>query len=411
MISVERLVVSIFLNEEAVEVGELALADRKIYFKYYPAFIDRGIEISPIQLKLSENILTADPKPFDGMFGVFNDSLPDEWGRLLLDRSLLKEGFSPNQATVLDRLAYVGNRGSGALTYHPKFEPEHIYNNNLELDEIATEVNGVIEGSSDEVIEKLFDLGGSSGGARPKIFVGYNQSKDHFIHGTENLPDGYEHWIIKFPGSTDPSDMANIEFAYHKMALAAGIEMSECKLFPGNSGQVYFGTKRFDRTKAGRTHMHSASGIMHNNFRLSNLDYGHIMDCAFTLERHVGAYEKVLQLAAFNVFAHNRDDHSKNIAFLMDHTGAWRLSPAYDLTFSSSSHGMHSTTVAGESKAPGTKHLLELATDFGVKNAHDLIENVRQVILDWPSFAKDASVSSKSLKTISSATKQVVGKG
>jgi serine/threonine-protein kinase HipA len=153
------------------------------------------------------------------------------------------------------------------------------------------------------------------------------------------------------------------------MALDAGIEMSESKLFKGKSGQAYFGTKRFDRIANKWLHLHSAAGIMHDNFRLSNLDYGNLMDCAFKLEKDVRAYEKILRLAAFNVFAHNRDDHSKNFAFLMDVHGNWKVAPAYDLTFSSSGHGMHSTMVANESANPTKKHLMELADYFKVKNA------------------------------------------
>ena len=144
------------------------------------------------------------------------------------------------------------------------------------------------------------------------------------------------------------------------MAVTAGIEMSECKLFKGKSGQHYFGTKRFDRINNRRIHVHTASGLMHDNFRASTMDYGHLMDYAFLLEKHVKAYEKVFRLAAFNVFAHNLDDHSKNFSFLMNNKGEWQFAPAYDLTYSYSSYGFHSTMVAGESQNPGAKHLMKL---------------------------------------------------
>lgn len=210
----------------------------------------------------------------------------------------------------------------------------------------------------------------------------------------------YEHWIIKFPSSSDRSDIGNIEYAYYKMALDAGIEMSESKLFKGKSGQAYFGTKRFDRDGNKRLHLHSAAGLMHDNFRLSTLDYGNLMDCAFILEKDVRAYEKILRLAAFNVFAHNRDDHSKNFSFLMDARGTWKVAPAYDLTYSSSGHGMHSTMVAKESANPSKKHLLELAAYFKVKNASDIIDEVQAAVFNWKNYAEQGEVSNESKNKI-----------
>ncbi len=162
--------------------------------------------------------------------------------------------------------------------------------------------------------------------------------------------------------------------------------------------------KRFDRDGNQCVHAHSVAGLMHDNFRLSSMDYGHIMDAAFQLENHVGAYKKVLRLAAFNVFTHNRDDHSKNVSFLMNSN--WQLAPAYDLTFSFSSHGFHSATIEGEGKSPDSQHLMELANVFGVENAQDIIEQVKEVTSNWTFYAKETGVSKASLqmidKTISS---------
>ncbi|MFT7033012.1 MAG: serine/threonine-protein kinase HipA [Cyclobacteriaceae bacterium] len=400
MIGVDKLVVSINLAGIEVDLGELASSGRKIYFKYHSSFIDRGIEISPFKMPLSEGILEVEHLPFDGLFGVFNDSLPDGWGRLLLDRTLFSRGISPTQITPLDRLSYVGTRGMGALIYRPEISSSFEHENALELDYLAEQMSHVLEGTSDEVLEELFDLGGSSGGARPKVFVGYNPETNQLVHGKEKLPEGFEHWIIKFSSSSDPSDMANIEYAYHKMALDTGIEMNPCRLFEGKSGKQYFGTKRFDRVGGNRVHMHSGSGLMHDNFRLSTMDYGNLMDCAFKLENHVGAYDKILRLAAFNVFSYNRDDHSKNFSFLMDEKGEWQVAPAYDLTFSSSSHGFHSTMVAGESKRPGKKHLFELAEYFGMKKPNQVIEKVRDVILKWNIYAQDYGVGATSTNLI-----------
>ncbi len=400
MTGIEKIAVSLSLEGQHFDVGELVLLNRKIYFKYTPGFLNRGLNLSPVRLPYNDTIVSAEFEPFEGLFGVFNDSLPDGWGRLLLDRTLTSKGINIAEITPLDRLAYVGSGGMGALVYEPEIEPGKATPHRPELDVIAREINQVLEGSSPEIIEKLFILGGSSGGARPKIFIGYNSQTGNLVHGIGNLPEGYAHWIIKFPSASDSREIANIEFAYHKMAQLAGIEMSECKLFEGESGRVYFGTKRFDRIGNTRLHMHTASGIMHDNFRMSTMDYGHLMDCAFRLEKHVRAYEKVFRLAAFNVYAHNRDDHSKNFSFLMNAKGEWRLAPAYDLTFSSSGYGFHSTMVAGESKNPGRKELMKLATHFGIKNAVTIIEQVQEAINSWDQIAKECGISAEKRQSI-----------
>ncbi len=397
---IEKIIVSIQLNEEDIAVGELVSDAKNIYFKYYTDLIKRGLEISPIKLKLNNLINKADPFPFEGLYGVFSDSLPDGWGKLLLDRALTARGVSIDDITVLDRLAYVGGNGMGALTYKPEIDEEVQIEFKVELDEIAKATNQIITGAATNVLDELFKLGGSSGGARPKILVGYNPTTQHLIGTEKTLPNGFEHWLIKFPSSFDRPDIANIEYAYYKMVLDAGIEMSESKLFKGLSGQAYFGTKRFDRNINKRLHLHSAAGIMHDDYRLSNMDYGDLMDCAFRLERDVHAYEKILRLAAFNVFAHNRDDHSKNFAFLMDANGTWKVAPAYDLTFSSSGHGMHSTSVARESKNPTKKHLMELGNYFKIKNASKIIDEVQAVVFNWKMFADQCEVSTESKNRI-----------
>ena len=153
--------------------------------------------------------------------------------------------------------------------------------------------------------------------------------------------------------------------------------------------------------------MHSACGLMHDNFRLSSMDYGHLMDSAFKLENHVAAYNKVLRLATINIYGHNRDDHSKNFSFLMDHEGNWQLAPAYDLTFSSSSHGLHSTMIAGESKAPGRKHLLELAKHFSMKDPIEIIDRVKGVFNDWSKYASENEVGKKSSDLINKTILQI----
>jgi serine/threonine-protein kinase HipA len=400
MKAIQKITVSIRFDSTEIEVGELISEGREIYFKYFTGFISLGLEISPLKLKLNNQIHQAEAQPFDGLFGVFADSLPDGWGKLLLDRALTAKGIDINNIGMLDRLAFVGKNGAGALTYKPSIADENAIQFDFELDNLAIAANQILAGTDSEILDELYVLGGSSGGARPKILVGYNKQENHFISSENELQDAYEHWLIKFPSSTDRKDIAHIEYAYYKMALDAGIEMSECKLFKGKSGKSYFGTKRFDRIGNKRLHMHSAAGMMHDNFRLSNLDYGNIMDCAFRLEKDVRAYDKILRLAAFNVFAHNRDDHSKNIGFLMNEHGEWKVAPAYDLTFSNSGHGMHSTMVSGESANPTQAHLMELARYFNMKNGKEIIEQVQSVVYNWKTYANECGVSADSRNRI-----------
>lgn len=408
MDQIKQLKVNISIGGKEIEVGELVYDGRNIYFKYYPSFIATGLEISPFKLPLSDQIRKVDTPVFEGLFGVFHDSLPDGWGRLLLDRTLLSKGVSLNQITALDRLSFVGRTGAGALVYQPGMDSDIDFEKQLELDSIFKAAQNVYEGTSYDVLEELWHLGGSSGGARPKILVEWNAKNDQLVSDAINFKEGFEPWIIKFPTIEDFSDIANIEFAYYKMALDAGLEMSSCKLFHGKSGKAFFGTKRFDREGDQRLHLHSAAGLLHDNFRLSTMDYGHLMDAAFRLENHVKAYEKVLRLASFNVFAHNRDDHSKNVSFLMNAKGDWYLAPAYDLTFSYSGHGFHSTTVAGEGKNPGSAHLSELANDFGVKNISDIIEQTKEVISNWKKYAKENGVGKNSTQLIEKTLQELL---
>ena len=407
MKATDKLFVSLHIEGQKYEVGELIIFEQKIYFRYNSDFKSSGLNLSPIKLPFNTEINTCPKEPFDGLCGVFNDSLSDGWGRLLLDRTLTSKGINISKITPLDRLAFVGSGGMGALIYKPEFENNTKLSSEIELDDIANEMKHVLQGTSSEILEMLFVLGGSSGGARPKIFVAYNPVSEEIIHGKEELPNGFENWIIKFPSTADNPEIAKIEYAYHKMALKAGIEMNDCKLFKGKSGKVYFGTKRWDRLNNKRLHVHTASGLMHDNFRASTMDYGHLMDCAFRLERHVNAYRKIFRLAAFNVFNHNRDDHSKNFSFLMNKNGEWRLAPAYDLTFSYSNYGFHSTMVAGESQNPGVPHLLKLANHFGIKDSKEIIDEVRNTVSDWSNIAKECEITTKTVKNIQSSLNSI----
>lgn len=388
-----------FIGDEIL-VGKLILDNRLVYFKYDDDFLNLEMNLSPFKLNFNNEIQVAPPNPFHGIFGLFDDSLPDGWGMLLLNRALAKKGLSLNDINILDQLAYIGDTGKGALIYRPAITDDESFSDAIDLDRLKTAMDKVYYGSSTEVIDELLSLGGSSGGARPKANVGYNSKTNELIHGQNTLPNGFFHWIIKFPDSEDPHDIGNIEYAYYKMASAAKIVMSECTLLESSKGLQIFATKRFDRIGNARIHMHSMAGLTHDNFRLSNIDYGHIMDTAYQLERTASSREKVFRLAAFNIYSHNRDDHSKNFSWLMDESGKWTFAPAYDLTYSSTGIDEHSTRVAGEGANPGRPNLLELAKIFSINKPNEIIDQVQQSLAQWPKIAKECGVSKASIQRI-----------
>lgn len=367
-------------------MGRLLLKNRKIFFEYDAAFLKLGLELSPFKLPLKSGVISNNDRTFDGLFGIFNDSLPDGWGRLLLDRKLMNLGLNPGNLSPLDRLCFVGSHGMGALSYEPE-NPQAISAIHQDLDEISLEIRSFQQQEDDKYVDDLLALGGSSAGARPKILLQIDN----------------EDWLIKFRSNLDPKDIGCIEYAYHLMAIAAGLDVTQAKLFPSRKGSGFFGVKRFDRMQKQVIHMHSIAGLLHTDHREPSLDYEMLMKATLYLTRDVRECEKQFRNAVFNVLAHNRDDHSKNFSFLMDKNGTWRISPAYDLTFSFGPNGEHSTMIMGEGKHPAFSHLLKLATIGEIKKskALEIIDQVHAETNKWKGFAQNAGVSKLQIKKIS----------
>lgn len=366
-------------------LGRLAAKDRRFYFEYDPVFLQTGIQISPFKLPLKAGVIACDTTLFEGIFGVFNDSLPDGWGRLLLDRKLTRMGQVANELTPLDRLLFVGDHGMGAISYEPAIEDGDRPLPHQNLDTIAHEIQE-FQNNDDQFLDELLTLNGSSAGARPKAMLKING----------------EDWLVKFKSSLDPIDIGSIEFAYHNMAIAAGLDVPAAKLFPSKICPGFFGVKRFDRDHDERVHMHSVSGLLHADHRAPSLDYQAIMKATLLLTKDYHECEKQFRAAVFNVFAHNRDDHAKNFSFLLGFKTGWRVSPAYDLTFSSGPGGEHCTMVMGEGSQPGVSHLIKLAEISGIKKERALImiEEVKSAVADWNKYASDAGVSQKTMSAI-----------
>jgi len=398
---VKEIKVGLNFGSGVIPVGRLAARDRTIYFEYDRTFIDSGLEISPLRLPLKSGVSRFEYDLFEGLPGVFNDSLPDGWGRLLFDRYAHSQGIVSSGITPLVRLANVGVHGMGALVYEPDHSSGETHGA-ICLDILAEQTQEVLHGSSEDVLPELLALNGSSAGARPKAIVGIDQTGEHLIHGALDLPAGYAPWLVKFANSQDGTDAGAIEYVYALMAKEAGIQMPDIHLFPAQNGAGYFSIKRFDRDGDRRYHMHTACGLLHSDFRAPSLDYGDLITLTGVLTRDVRAVEKIYRLAVFNVLAHNRDDHAKNFSFLMDADGQWRLSPAYDLTFSSGPGGEQSTMVMGEGRNPGLDHLVKLGLEANLRQVsiEAIIEQTRSALGGWENLAKQYGVSVPAIELI-----------
>lgn len=379
------------LQDDMQKVGSLSYRNKRIFFEYDQAFVALNLNLSPFKLPLQTGLVTSDDPTFGGLFGLFNDSLPDGWGHLLLNRKLAKMAINANSLSPLDRLCYVGNDCMGALRYKPSYHPTDTQYT-IDLDTIAEEARAVLEDDTDAYVEELLDLSGSSSGARPKIIMEHQG----------------EQWLVKFPASSDPKDIGPIEMAYHLMANEAKVNMADAKLFPSKKGSGFFGTKRFDRLNHNPIHMHSLSGLLHADHRIPCLDYQTILKVTWHLTQSMPACEALFRLCTFNVLSHNRDDHSKNFSYLMNSGGTWHLAPAYDLTFSSGPGGEHCTTIMGHGTHITQEHLLQLATAnrIDTNKAHIILEEVREAIAKWPDFAEQTGVSKTSKQNIGRVLQQ-----
>ncbi len=383
-----------FGNGEALKIGRLATRDNRNYFEYDREFLDSGLQLSPFRLPLEPGLKTFNPLLFEGLPGLFNDSLPDGWGRLLMDRWLKKNGVLPNEISSLDRLAFVGTRGLGAMVYEPDHSNDHI-EGTLDLDQLASETIEVLDGETQEVLDKLISLNGSSAGARPKVLVGLDKNKEQLIHGEIDIPNGFQQWIVKFANTQDGPDSGAIEYVYSLIAREAGILMPETHLFNAKKGAGYFAVRRFDRHDNNRYHMHTVSGLLHSDFRTPSLDYKDLQTLTGTLTRDIRETKQMLRLALFNVMSHNRDDHGKNFSFLMNKKGEWSLSPAYDLTFSSGPGGQQSTMVLGEGQRISMDLLKSLAkgADISHKETDQMIDQIKEALNQWEMLARNHGVS------------------
>ena len=361
----------VFFNEK--KVGTLALMKNNIVaFEYDNEWLNNGFSISPFSLSLKKQVFIPKIDPFDGLYGVFSDSLPDGWGRLLVDRMLNSQNINPREIGTIDRLAIVGENGMGALSYKPEFNLLEDNDYQEDYDSLALSCKKILNTEYSADLDNLFRLGGSSGGARPKILTKIDN----------------EDWIIKFPSSLDDNNIGELEYLYSVCAKKCKIDMTEIKLFPSKISSGYFGIKRFDRKKLltgaiRKLHMISVSGLLETSHRIPNLDYNDLMQLTLNLTKSFEEVEKLFRLMCFNVFSHNRDDHSKNFSFIYNEDlNKWELSPAYDLTYSYSINGEHATTINGNGVNPGLNDILNVAEKIGLdkKKAKKIAIEIEEIV-------------------------------
>lgn len=349
-------------------VGVLAeTKDGKGAFQYNKEWILDGFSISPFSLPLDERVYVPKKDVFEGLFGVFADSLPDGWGRLLVDRMLLSMKIPPETVSAVERLGIVGSSGMGALEYYPEIFPME-QKPSLDFDLLSEECEKILRDKECKNLDMLFRMGGSSGGARPKVLVSI---------------DG-ESWIVKFPSSYDRKTIGEEEYRYVKCAHKCGILVPEVRLIPSEHGKGYFGTKRFDRVNGRKNHMITVSGLLETSHRIPNLDYHDLFKLTYILTKDERQLIELFRRMCFNVFAHNCDDHSKNFSYLYDEQDKqWGLTPMYDITYSSSIGGEHACCVNGNGRNPGMTDLLAVGEKAGLpkKKMKKIAEEIKEIVL------------------------------
>lgn len=397
--SIRKLTVQLDFCGRVCEVGTLAWdrEERRAYFEYARGFLAKPLPLSPFKLAVSEGAKAAPYQPFGGLHGMFNDSIPDGWGRLLLDRRLRKLNYDFRLLTPLDRLAYVGTNGMGALRYLPAKTFGKSDESGIDLDWLAKQATAVQEQVDEAEIDRLQEIQGGSAGARPKIVVGLNTKTGKLVADTGIvLPEGFDAWLVKFKADVDPAEIGIEEYAYSLMARAAGVEVPDTRLIATGHGK-YFAVRRFDRTPQGSVHVQTASGLLEADHRAPAIDYDTLLKVTRLLTRDERNVQQMFVRMAFNVLAQNRDDHSKNHAFLMTADGTWRPTPAYDLTLSEGPGGEHNLAIDGQGKNPTEKNIMGVAERASIPkaDARQILEQVRAAVDKWPDYAQQAGLSIK----------------
>lgn len=388
-------------------VGELVASRQGIYFAYHPQWMAKGFNLSPLNMDFTTQPQKApDPLLFAGLPGAFADSLPDGWGMLLMDRYFLAEhGKERRDISPIDRLAYMADRGMGALEYRPVME-RTADEDNIDLAQLYQASHAVYEGETTTTLGVLRLAGGSPAGARPKVIVALSPDGKQCSTSFKHLPAGYQHWLVKFRAPTEHRDTGAIEYAYSVLAERAGVKMAASKLIEINSSagtERLFSAQRFDRNGNRKTHMMTASGILYADYSAPSLDYSDLLKATNAFTRYAEDVERMARLMVFNALTHNHDDHAKNFAFLHDQ-GRWTLAPAYDLTYAPvrGYADEHTTSISGAGLAT-RKKLKQVCAPFQYLKPDLYIEQTLDALSGWSSLCRELEIDAKQQKVIQRA--------
>lgn len=384
-------------------LGTLADNGRDLLFEYSSQALAQGLELSPRHLKLRAGAYGDFPDYLQRLPGLIADALPDGWGLLLMDKQFRRMGRTPASISVLDRLAFIGNRAMGALSFEPADGGE-IQPQDLSLLTLAREIRHVVAGEESDVLAQLALMGGSPHGARPKVLVNY-EVESGFL--TSDASAAGMPWLIKFPAQNEHKEVCAIEALYAKLASDCGIEMPQTRYFEIGASLSAFGIARFDRHAGMRVPMHTLAGLLHADFRIPSLDYTTFLRATRFFTRDEREVKKAYLRCVFNVMMHNRDDHAKNISFCMAQDRLWYLSPGYDFTFSAGPGGEHQMDICGEGANPGRTHLLRLAKEGGVsaEEANRSIASVCDVVERFSVEASAFAIRRTTIRTIDALIK------
>ena len=401
-------------------VGAVALdpGRRTHVFEYDPDWWRRGVQLAPLQMPVDP----GNPRPdarlflfpgldeatFHGLPGLISDALPDRFGNQLIDAWMATHGYGPAQITTLDRLAYMNKRAMGALEFRPARGGLSASTTPIQMARLVEQARLAFQGRLDEADEataalnQLISVGTSAGGARAKAVLGWNPETGDLVAGQFDLPAGYQHWLLKFDGmgrdqQLGPSQQyGRIEYAYHRMAVLAGIDMQPCRLHR-EGGRAHFMTRRFDREGDTKLHVQSLCALQHMSY---NLTRTHAYESLFLTTRALGlddaAMTQLFARMAFNVAARNQDDHTRNFAFLMREGGPWELAPAFDVTFAMDLGNQwlqaHQMSVAGKFEDIQRADLLTVADRFSIPGTAAAFARINEALAAWPVLAEDAGI-------------------
>lgn len=403
------------------KVGAVALDPNLGYyvFQYDPSFLSSGVQLSPLATPLSSEPFVFTDLPamtFKRLPPMLSDALPDDFGNALIDAWMAKQGVRTGNITALDRLAYMGKRGMGALEFHPMRGPRTASSTAIELSKLTESARKAVQGEIDNdqhalaALAQIIQVGTSAGGARAKAAIAWNPETNEIRAGQFDVEDGFEHWLLKFDGmGTDrelgqSQDHGRIEYAYFLMGQQAGLKMYPCRLLKEN-GRAHFMTKRFDREGNQKHHMQSLCAMARLDYKQkATHDYSQLFQTIKALDLPYQASEDAFRQMVFNVMARNCDDHTKNFSFLLKQQGTWELAPAYDVTFAHNPEGewtyQHLMSINGRFAGVTKADFLAVADRFAIGTAPKVIEAVEEAIRAWPEFARTAEISEKEIQRI-----------